>query len=78
MVTEHDGTKNIGQLKTCSVVFSKSLKSCLNTVSPFDPRDFFITAEDDADIQYPGSQVVIKTSPFENCSIIDTTYLIVI
>lgn len=64
MVTEHDGTKNIGQLKTSSALFSKTLKSSLNTVTPFRPRNFFITAEDDADIQYPGSQVVMKTNQF--------------
>ena len=64
MVTEHDGTKNIGQLKTSSGLFSKSLKSSLHTVTPFEPTDFFITAEDDADIQYPGTQIVLRTGSF--------------
>jgi hypothetical protein len=64
LVTEHDGTKNIGQLKTSSKLFSKTLRSSLNTVTPFKPRDFFITAEDDASVQYPGTQTVLKTGPF--------------
>lgn len=59
--TDGSGAKNIGQLRTSSGLFSSGLKSSLETVTPFKPRSFFITAEDDATIQYPGSQVVLKT-----------------
>ena len=62
--TEENGSKNIGSLNTSSSMFSKTLKSSLKTVSPFKPVSFFITAEDNADIQYPGSQVVLRTDRF--------------
>lgn len=63
METEQNGTKNIGQLKTSSSLFSKTLKSSLETVTAFKPTRFFVTAEDDANIQQPGRQVVLRTEP---------------
>lgn len=62
METEQNGRKNIGQLKTSSGLFSSALKSSLKTVSSFKPTSFFITAEDHADIQYPGGQEVLRTN----------------
>jgi len=61
MVTKHDGTKNLGQLKTDSGLFSNALKSLLTTVTPFKPTGFLITAEDEADVHFPGPQVVLRT-----------------
>lgn len=61
METEQNGRKNIGQLKTSSGFLSKTLKSSLTTVSSFKPSGFFITAEDDASIQYPAGEVVLRT-----------------
>ena len=62
--TEKNGIKNIGQLKSSSGVFSSSLKSSLKTVSSFKPKKIFITAEDDANMQYPNGQVVLSTKNF--------------
>ncbi len=62
METEENGRKNIGQLKTSSGLFSSSLKSSLKTKTPFKPSSFFITAEDNADIQYPAGEEVLRTS----------------
>jgi len=62
--TSENGSKNIGSLNTSSSMFSKTLKSSLKTVSPFKPVSLFITAEDNADIQYPGTQVVLRTNRF--------------
>jgi hypothetical protein len=59
-----NGTKNIGQLKTGSSLLSSTLKSSLKTVTPFKPTMIFITAEDEATIQYPGAQVVMTTNNF--------------
>ncbi len=64
METEANGTKNLGQLKTSSSMLSKTLKSSLKTVSAFKPNKFFITAEDDAGVQYPGGQTVLSTGYF--------------
>jgi hypothetical protein len=61
MNTEQNGTQNIGKLETSSGLLSKTLKSSLETVTPFKPSDFFITAEDDAVVQYPSGQVVLRT-----------------
>lgn len=58
METEQNGRKNIGQLKTSSGFLSKTLKSSLSTVTAFKPTGFFITAEDDANIQYPGAVIL--------------------
>ena len=62
--TAENGSKNIGSLNTSSSMFSKTLKSSLKTVTPFKPVSLYITAEDNADIQYPGSQVVLRTNRF--------------
>lgn len=64
METAQNGRQNIGQLKTSSGLFSSALKSSLQTVSSFKPVTFFITAEDNADIQYPGGQEVLRTNSF--------------
>lgn len=64
METADNGLKNIGSLNTSSSMFSKTLKSSLETVSAFKPVSVFITAEDNSNIQYPGYQVVLRTNRF--------------
>jgi len=59
--TSSNGIKNLGQIKNETGLFSKTLKSELNTATPFEPNSFFITAENKADINYPDGQVVLKT-----------------
>jgi hypothetical protein len=61
MNTSQNGIRKIGQLKTSSSLLSSSLKSSLKTSVPYQPTDFFITAEDDASIQEPHGQVVMST-----------------
>ncbi len=61
MKTDNNGTKNIGSINTSSSLFSKTLKSSLQTVTPFKPEGFFITADDDAAVQYPQGLVVLTT-----------------
>ena len=62
MNTDQEGTKKVGQLKTSSSLLSKTLKSSLKTSVPYNPSGFFITAEDDADVQSPSGQVVLRTN----------------
>jgi hypothetical protein len=64
MDTEQNGRKNLGQLKTSSSFLSKTLKSSLNTVKSFKPTGFFITAEDEADIEYPTGAIVLTTGTY--------------
>lgn len=61
METDQNGTKNIGQLNTSKGLISSTLKSSLETVSAFKPTGFFITAEDNASVQYPSGQVILRT-----------------
>lgn len=56
MVTNQELTKNIGKITS-----SKKLKGSFKTISSFKPTKIFITAEDDGNIQYPGSMVVLST-----------------
>ncbi len=62
METASNGTKNIGSLNTSSGFLSGKMKSSLKTVTPYKPTGFFITAEDDASVQYANGQVVLRTN----------------
>jgi hypothetical protein len=64
MVTDQEITKNIGQIKSGTGMMSKQLKASFETVSSFKPIKIFITAEDDAEIQFPSSQLVLSTDKF--------------
>ena len=57
MESGKDSAKKLGQLKPAS----KSLKASLNATETTEPTDVFITAEDNADVQYPDGQVVLTT-----------------
>jgi hypothetical protein len=64
MQTDNNGTKNIGQINSSTGFLSSKLKADFETVTSFKPVKIFITAEDDASIQYPGMQVVLSTNNF--------------
>lgn len=64
METEDNVTKNIGQINSSTGLLSSKLKASFETVSSIKPTKIFITAEDDASIQYPGMQVVLTTNNF--------------
>jgi hypothetical protein len=64
METGDDVVKNIGQIMSSKAFMSKKLKASFETVSSFKPKKIFITAEDDANIQYPFSGTVLTTVNF--------------
>jgi len=64
MVTEDNGVKNIGQLKSSKSMFSSQLEGTLKTVTSFTPKRIFITAEDNSDISMPGTYVILETKSF--------------
>jgi hypothetical protein len=61
METAQNGTQNLGRLSSSHGLFSKARKASLETVTPYRPVRFFITAEDRADAQYPASETVLTS-----------------
>lgn len=64
METDGARVKNIGKIKSDSKFLSSKLKASFETVSPLKPTKIFITAEDSADIQFPGMQLIMETRNF--------------
>jgi hypothetical protein len=64
MGTDDNVTKNIGQINSSTGFLSSKLKASFETVSSTKPTKIFLTAEDDAGIQYPGSQIILTTNNF--------------
>jgi hypothetical protein len=59
--------KNIGKINSSMgglAGIGKSLKASFQTISSSKPNKIFITAEDDASIQYPSSQIILSTDNF--------------
>ncbi len=65
MLTNEGNTKNLGRINSSKNFLSNKLKASLETVSTFHPVQFFVTAENDAEIQYPGMQYILSTSNFK-------------
>src|SRR5688572_16953143 len=61
MTGDDNSVKNMGQVTSSTGLLSSKLKASFETVSPIKPKRIFITAEDDAAISYPGSQLVLTT-----------------
>lgn len=64
METKSNGIRNLGRLNSSSGFFSSDLKGLLHAVTPFKPKKVFVTAEDQSNIPYPGTQVVLTTKEF--------------
>ncbi|MEO5889447.1 MAG: hypothetical protein ABIQ31_04300 [Ferruginibacter sp.] len=62
--TNEHKTRNLGQLKSSSGFLSKALKASFSTVTSFDPKRIFITAEDAPDISYPTGETILTTKEF--------------
>jgi hypothetical protein len=64
MDSDQQSSKNIGQMNSSTKGMQKNLRASFQTVSSSKPNKIFVTAEDDANIQYPGTQIVISTGRF--------------
>lgn len=62
--TDEETSKNIGQLNSSSGTFSNKLKASFEAISTARPKKVYITAEKDANVQYPGREIVLSTSQF--------------
>jgi hypothetical protein len=61
MESGRESAKKIGQITTSTGLFSKALKAELNATETEKPDRIFITAEDDAGIQYPDGPTILTT-----------------
>ncbi len=64
LVTDEDVTRNVGQIKSSTSMLSSKLKASFETVSANKPTKVFITAEDDGNVQFYSSQIVLSTDKF--------------
>jgi hypothetical protein len=64
MVTDNEERKNIGLLNSSSGMLSNKLKANFETSSATKPTQIFITAEEDASVQFPGSRIILSTDRF--------------
>lgn len=64
MLTENKITRNLGQIEGANSWLSKKSKASFEAVTEFKPSKVFITAEHDANIKKPGTQVVWSTKSF--------------
>jgi hypothetical protein len=64
MESEDSMVKNIGQIKSDSKFLSSKLKASFETVTPVKPSKIYITAEDNADVQFPSKQLIMETNRF--------------
>lgn len=64
LVTNDNMTKNVGQIKSSTGFLSKSLNATFETVSTLKPTKVFLTAENDASVQYPLSSDFILTTEY--------------
>lgn len=59
MVSENNNTVNLGQ-----IIGTSKLHVTFETVSSFKPVQIFVTAENEADVRYPGPVTVLATDTF--------------
>ena len=65
METDRGENKNIGQIRTSTGTFSQNLKATFETVTSYQPVRIFITAENDANVEYPSRERVLTTNQFK-------------
>lgn len=64
METGQSYAKNIGKIISSTSMLSNRLTANFETVSTTKPTRVFVTAEEDATTQYPGTMVILTTNGF--------------
>lgn len=59
-----NGLQNAGRMGSSSSLLSKTLKANLTAVTLNKPTRVFITAENDGNTSFPGSDIVLSTNSF--------------
>lgn len=63
MENEEGRAKNLGQINSTHELISNKLKASFETVSPFKPTKIYITAEDETNVNFPSSMVILQSRP---------------
>lgn len=61
MENEEGRPKNLGQINSSHETFTRKLKASFQTVSSFKPTKIYITAEDESNVNFPSSMVVLQS-----------------
>ncbi len=61
MENEEGRPKNLGQINSSHETFTRKLKATFQTVSSFKPSKIYITAEDESNVNFPSSMVVLQS-----------------
>ncbi|MGV8879972.1 MAG: hypothetical protein ACOH2A_13185 [Sphingobacteriaceae bacterium] len=61
METKGNPIRNIGMIKSNTSFFSDELNGEMKSTSTFKPTSIFITAEEEGSVNYPGTQIVLRT-----------------
>jgi hypothetical protein len=64
MQTENGNFENLGQLQTSTGFMSKQRTASMETVSTHKPVRFFITAENEQNVQFPDRETILTTAIF--------------
>lgn len=61
MENEEGRPKNLGQINSSHETLTRKLKATFQTVSSFKPTKIYITAEDESNVNFPSSMVVLQS-----------------
>lgn len=61
MESSRNAPKNMGMIKSSTGFLSNNLKASMTATSTVKPTSIFITAEDNGQVRYPGSQIILRT-----------------
>lgn len=61
MENQEGRPKNLGQINSSHETFTKKLKASFQTVSSFKPTKIYITAEDESNVNFPSSMIVLQS-----------------